>query len=178
MWGWSQSGSAVFGCLPKHLFGLVKSSIPGCYPHYWRKWCGSRGKAGGLRGLKTKPSVWLAVWTEAKARAGEGRGERTERMEWGRDCLQAFWSALWWGQEDAISSGPLSEYPSVYLPVQISVHLLICPVLEVHIIAPSVWMHIPICESCAEFSRDSMYTRNSICTISKKAVIAAKGWLG
>lgn len=55
---------------------------------WWWGW-GARKKSG-LRELKTKPSMWWVVWTEAKARTEGRRRGRTEREEGGRGWGIAF----------------------------------------------------------------------------------------
>lgn len=111
---------------------------------WWWGW-GARKKSG-LRELKTKPSMWLVVWTEAKARTEGRRRGRTEREEGGRDgglpsrLLSALWRGSWGCQICGASrcwlAACVCEYPSVYLSVPMCVHLsttlYMCVLGEVH----------------------------------------------
>lgn len=130
-------GSA--GCIPEHLFGLVS---PGFLDvTHTEGGNDAMVEERGLRELKTKPSLWLVVWTEAKARTEGGREKEIER-EGGREggterrrrgLSSSLLSTRWRGQEAAKSVGHLSTcsqhvcgYPSVYLSVPICVHLSVC----------------------------------------------------
>lgn len=82
---------------------------------WWWGW-GARKKSG-LRELKTKPSMWLVVWTEAKARTEGRRRGRTEREEGGRGPSGG-------GHEDARSAGRLGADSQ---HVCVSILLYTCP---------------------------------------------------
>lgn len=72
------------GILPKHLFGLVRSG----FLDVTHTGEGNDALVGGKRGrwkeLKTKPSLRLVVWTEAKVRT---EGGRETEWEHGRESV-------------------------------------------------------------------------------------------
>lgn len=153
-WGWSQSGLAalaVFQNISLELFGPGFLDVTGVAGG-----SDAAAEAGRVeRELKTKPSMWLVVWTEARVRTEGGEGaERQNRKNAGvggvGDCLQAFQVPS--GRVKRICGAPRlrlpawCEYPSENLCVRLcSLFIPLHAALAECIIAPlRVWMHIPL----------------------------------
>lgn len=159
-WGWSQSGLAALAVFQNISLGLFG---PG-FLDVTRAAGGSdaAAEAGGVeRELKTKPSMWLVVWTEARVRTEGGGDAGAEQKECrgrrGGGLSSSLSGALWWGQEDLW--GPSPPAPSMmWVPFCVPVCVCVCgasvrlcslfiPVraaLAECIIAPlRVWTHIP-----------------------------------